>query len=183
MKTLPIIAALVASLVLSSCSSGDESSEETLQVNSNKVACRTIIDTLCLMTRSSATQPWELFYSNISGFQYQWGTLYELRVRVTKVSNPPVDGSSFSYSQVAVLAASQVPRTQTFQISLQNVGTAISTVDSTTKRFSSPTERFGCRQEQCAQLDQLAAQGARATLTFDHANSPAGPLNLLAISP
>lgn len=183
MKTLPIIAALVASLLLSSCSPGDESSEETLQINSNKAACTSTVQTLCLMTRSSATQPWGLFYSSISGFQYQWGTLYELRVRVTKISNPPVDGSSLSYSQVAVLSALQVSRTQTFQISIQNVGTEISPADSTSRRFGSTSERFGCRQEQCAQLDQLAAQGARATLTFDHANSPAGPLNLVAVSP
>lgn len=187
MKTLTIFAALVASLLLLSCSSGDgssnaESSEETFQINSNKASCTSTFVTLCLMKRAGATQPWQLFYSDISGFQYQWGKLYELRVRVTKVSNPPIDAPNATYSQIALLSAADVPRTQTFQISVQNVGREISTVDAASRRFSSTTTSFSCRPEQCARLDQLAAQGGAATLTFDHTNSPAGPLNLVALN-
>jgi Domain of unknown function (DUF4377) len=187
MKTPTIFAALVALLLLSSCSSSDgasndESFEETFQINSNKASCTSTFVTLCLMTRANATQPWQLFYSDISGFQFQWGKLYELRVRVTKVSNPPQDAPSLTYSQIALLSAVDVPRTQTFQISVQNVGTAISPGDSASRRFSSTNTSFSCRPEQCARLDQLAAQGSAATLTFDHTNSPAGPLNLVGLN-
>jgi Domain of unknown function (DUF4377) len=176
------ISLLATSLVVASCSSNDDSYEETLQLNSHQASCTTLIETTCLMRRASAIQPWTLFYGTIAGFSYRWGTLYEIRVRVTPVSNPPADGASLNYSLIEVVSARDVPRSETFQISVRNTAVAISTVDATTKRFALSGASFSCTPTQCAQLDQLSARNASATLTFDHSNSPAGPLNLLSVS-
>ncbi|MDR3429072.1 META and DUF4377 domain-containing protein [Silvimonas sp.] len=57
----------------------------------------------CLQVRESADQPWTMLYGGIDGFNYQPGTLYTLRIKETKVDNPPADGSSIKRSLVSVL--------------------------------------------------------------------------------
>ena len=42
-------------------------------------------------------QQWSLFYSAITGFDYQEGNEYVLNVKVTTISNPPMDASSKDY--------------------------------------------------------------------------------------
>ena len=40
---------------------------------------------------------WSLFYSHIEGFDYQEGYEYVLNVKVTTISDPPMDASSKDY--------------------------------------------------------------------------------------
>ena len=42
-------------------------------------------------------QEWSLFYSHIEGFDYQEGYEYVLNVKVTTISDPPMDASSKDY--------------------------------------------------------------------------------------
>ena len=43
-------------------------------------------------------QQWSLFYNVITGFDYQEGNEYVLNVKVTTISNPPMDAGSKDYN-------------------------------------------------------------------------------------
>jgi Domain of unknown function (DUF4377) len=169
-------------IALASCSSDEETSEEVVQINSNMGSCKTLVETLCFQSRSDPSQPWRFYAASIGGFQYQWGNRYELRVRVTKIANPAADAPGARHDLIEVMSTSAVARSETFQVNVWNANDAIGPVDATSRQFRSHSVRFGCRPAQCALLDQLSAQGQAASLTFDHANSPGGPLNLLNVS-
>ena len=61
------------------------------------------------MVRESADAPWTRMYSDIAGFDYQPGYLYEIRIREDAVPNPPADGSSVRRTLVAVLGRTPAP--------------------------------------------------------------------------
>ena len=41
--------------------------------------------------------------NSIEGFDYQWGFVYELRVRETHIANPPADGSAIRTELLSVV--------------------------------------------------------------------------------
>lgn len=68
----------------------------------------------CLQIQKGKTldwsQPWELFYSKIEGFQYQPGFIYKLLVKEDIIDNPPADTSSIKYTLIKVLEKKQDKR-------------------------------------------------------------------------
>lgn len=76
----------------------------TLFVNAQQVDCTGAGPQKCLQTRVKETDPWELFYGGIEGFTFEPGHVYELRVEVSKVDNPPADGSSLRYRLIEIVA-------------------------------------------------------------------------------
>jgi hypothetical protein len=77
---------------------------ETLYVNRELVDCEGGAGPQkCLQVRREADKPWELFYGGIDGFDFEPGFMYEVRVDVTDVDNPPADASSRRYSLVEVV--------------------------------------------------------------------------------
>ena len=81
----------------------------TLQVAPARVACVGVGPMTCLQVRESADAPWTRMYSDIAGFDYQPGYLYEIRIREDAVPNPPADGSSVRRTLVAVLGRTPAP--------------------------------------------------------------------------
>ncbi|WP_414827557.1 DUF4377 domain-containing protein [Alteromonas sp. H39] len=95
---------LLAALVLSACSSDDDASEiRQLTILSHKVVCEADSQQLCLSASGqndlTAFFP---FYEDIRDFQFQWGHQYTLTVDVSKVENPPADGSDRQYTLLSV---------------------------------------------------------------------------------
>ena len=79
-------------LALAGCDETDQASTtREIYVAAQRVPCMSVVPMECLQTRESADQPWELFYGDIEGFDFQPGTEYRLRIVETPVLNPPPD--------------------------------------------------------------------------------------------
>lgn len=82
--------------------------EEVMRVNYLRKPCEQEMENAtCLMVQQGedlCSEKWSYFYDEIEGFQYEEGYVYELKVRVEEVENPPMDGSSLRYILVEVLS-------------------------------------------------------------------------------
>jgi heat shock protein HslJ len=99
---LPI---LWAALMVSCGSTKNKDMEVvTYRVNSFRVPCEGVAPMECLEIRRGDSESWELFYSEIEGFEFEPGYLYRLRVREEKLdpSQVPADASSIKYTLVSV---------------------------------------------------------------------------------
>lgn len=124
--------------------------EQRLFVNSERVPCTGVTEQLCLQVRQSPEQPWQLFYDTIYGFDYQDGYLYELRVRITPVVDPPADASSTRYELIEIVSQTLVSESHG-QLPLAGSRWVL--------------ERFG---------DQSVLASTEITLMFDDTDSRAG---------
>ena len=100
-----------AALTLAACSSlirkSADANINTYWVNSSKVACTGEGARSCLQIKRGSdleSGNWEMFYSNIEGFDYEPGYLYFLRVKESPRPEPiPADASSIVYTLVEVV--------------------------------------------------------------------------------
>jgi len=171
-----------ASFILSACGGGDDSREETIYVGSNLTECTSLVAHLCMLTRTSLDAPLTLFYGGINGFQYEWGSTYKLKVKITTVANPPADSSSESYSLVEVLDKSPVPAATVFQIPIGRSNESITGTSVTDIYRLHQTKDFACQQSDCQTLFLSLANGFGVLLEFDHQNQPTQPLHLLRVA-
>lgn len=171
-------AMLLATAALASCG-GNESWEETWEVQASEQECHGAFDTtLCLVTRAGASSPWEYSYG-IDGFHYEMGNRYQVRVRLTALSNPPIDGPDVEIELEDVLAKTAVPRSETFELSVTEPS-SITKVDDTTYRLFNRRDLV-CKAEDCLAIEAARSAGMGLLLEFDHQNSPTGPMHLLGI--
>ncbi len=82
--------------------------EVRMFVGPEKVPCEGAGPQECLQVKDSPDGEWQLFYDTIEGFQWEPGFIYELRVNVYQVENPPADGSSLRYELVEVVSKTPV---------------------------------------------------------------------------
>ena len=74
--------ALLPTLVLVACSDNQEDGKTVkVQVAPQQVACTGVTQQRCLEVRFADDAPWQLFYGNIKGFDFQPGYQYVLEVR------------------------------------------------------------------------------------------------------
>ncbi|MDW3191031.1 MAG: DUF4377 domain-containing protein [Cytophagales bacterium] len=66
------------------------------------------------------TDDWQNFSSEISGFDFEWGNVYELKIEKRPIENPPQDASSVDYKLREVVSKTQVGEEETFQILLKS---------------------------------------------------------------
>jgi hypothetical protein len=81
--------------------------ETTLRVNHYRQSCQGEGTFSCLLVQADKqleTDEWELFYDEIEGFHHEEGYVYTLKVRIVKISNPPMDGSDRRYILLKVLS-------------------------------------------------------------------------------
>jgi len=97
------MSALFLVITLGSCSSLKQD-EAVYWVNSAKVDCLGVGKMTCYQVQKGDSldlnAAWNLFYSQIEGFDYQPGFIYKLKVKETAVENPPADASSIKYTLV-----------------------------------------------------------------------------------
>jgi len=62
---------------------------------------------------------WFKFYNNIEGFDYQPGYIYDIKVVVEQVDNPPADGSSLKYTLQEIKSTQKVDIETPFEIELK----------------------------------------------------------------
>lgn len=80
-------------------------------VNSERVPCTAGAGrAMCYQVRDSASQPWQFWYGEITGFNFQPGIRYRLRVVEVTDPNPPADASSMHWVLDAVIEQEIVTR-------------------------------------------------------------------------
>jgi len=62
----------------------------------------------CLLVKSKMEAQWQYFYQKINGFEHEWGQTSIIKVKETKMDNPPADGSSLQFELVEILEQRQV---------------------------------------------------------------------------
>jgi hypothetical protein len=93
-------------IVLTACrdATGPGIATLTLEVDSQKLDCVTIIETQCLQVREFGSDDWQHFYGEIEGFDWEEGYVYRLQVLRAPVSELFADGPAFRYVLVRVLS-------------------------------------------------------------------------------
>ncbi len=90
---------------------GQRGPSKLIYVNSERVPCTAGAGrALCYQVRDSASQPWQFWYGDITGFNFQPGVRYRLRVVEVHDPNPPADASSVRWVLDAVIEQEVVSR-------------------------------------------------------------------------
>lgn len=72
--------------------------------------CTGVAPMTCLQVRDKESDPWQLHYGGIAGFEPQPGIEYRLRIIEEKVENPPADASSIRWTLDQVIEQRVVKR-------------------------------------------------------------------------
>lgn len=97
MKSLYSI--LILTFFLSSC---DE--EKTIYVAGHLTDCEGIAPQKCMLIKENKTDDWTFLYETIEGFIYEEGFEYVLKVKISKIKNPPADASDLKYKLIEIIA-------------------------------------------------------------------------------
>ncbi len=76
--------------------------EKTVYVDSQRVECTGVVRQSCYRVRENPNASWTLWYGPIEGLDFEPGTAYTLRVRETRVDNPPADASAIRWQLLKV---------------------------------------------------------------------------------
>lgn len=109
--------AFLCAVILCSAFSCQETKDEMIEtwwINSAKVECTGVGPMQCLqIQKSEELEPdkWLLFYDQIEGFDYQPGSIYQIKVKVTDKQEPiPADASSKNYELIEVISQESDPK-------------------------------------------------------------------------
>jgi len=113
MKNLILIGLGILLLAMMSCKSkqgivSQKVEEKILWINSAKLPCSGVGPMSCLQIQEGdeiQEGKWKNFYSNIEGFDYQPGNIYQIKVSMVKLPDPiPADASSLGYKLVEIIS-------------------------------------------------------------------------------
>jgi len=90
--------------------------EKTIFIGPERIPCEGEGPQECYQVKETPEGEWQLFYDEIAGFQWEPGYIYELRVNVYQVENPPAGGSSLRYELVEVASKTLVETSNTTSI-------------------------------------------------------------------
>jgi len=68
-----------------------------IYVADSMVECEGTAEQKCLQIKENKEDEWTLFYDTIEGFEYKEGFLHKIEVSISKIKNPPADGSTLKY--------------------------------------------------------------------------------------
>jgi hypothetical protein len=133
MKTKILLLMVIG--ILFSCSNDDGNESQIIDMRINHfqntgIAVGPVLTLLVQKGNNIGTESWTKFYSNIEGFAYESGKIYNLSVKVEPIDNPPADGSSLKYTLVEVVSTEEVDNETLFEIDLKINGENFITTDS-----------------------------------------------------
>ncbi|MGE8658176.1 MAG: META and DUF4377 domain-containing protein [Achromobacter sp.] len=77
---------------------GQVGATKLVYVNAERVPCNAGAGrAMCYQVRDTPAQPWQLWYGDITGFNFQPGIRYRLRVVEVRDPNPPADASGLRW--------------------------------------------------------------------------------------
>lgn len=184
MRVLAGMLLIAAAISLVACSSGSDSdsgeTEERLAFDHFKVECYGLGATFCLRSSSDNGQTYRSFFGSISGFNYQWGTSYDVVVAWRRVDNPPADGSSRSYRLVRILSQANVAPGTLFDVAIRESAGIRATADRNTYEIHSQ-QLIECATADCQMIESFIAQQFAIRMEFRHADVAGGPIVLTQI--
>ena len=113
MNKLLILFSIATCLLMSACN--DDEPKDTSELINMWISAQTTLTDIsgedghenpieCMQVRYSPDGLLEpMLFGTIEGFEYEKGVEYELSVRRTMLSNPPSDGSAYTYRDIAVM--------------------------------------------------------------------------------
>jgi hypothetical protein len=155
-------------------------------VNHFKIECYGFDISPCFRTRSSLEEEWVKFYDQIEGFDYEWGYVYKLKVRVYELhdsSETPEDASRYKYILDEVISKEQQPTSNTFDFAVsRSYGPIQIIVEQATGIYELYGEKtFECTPEMCSVVESLITQDLALLFEFSHSATPSDPLQLVQI--
>ncbi len=117
------------------------------------------------------TDQWNFFYSEIEGFDFEWGFVYELVVEKQQVENPPQDGSSIRYILKEVISKKAVDSDLTFNIQLKSSKKNImNVVRYVNLEYTLLEEKIIDCQNKCLEMTESLENKNEVTGVFKHKN-------------
>jgi hypothetical protein len=179
---------LIAPLaVLAPACASDDPSVSEITVASHLAPCRTfqVLDCMLVDEGSGA----QLFYDNIEGFAYHWGSTYRLEVEIRKIAHPVPDQSSREVRLREVLEVTPVAPRSEFTLTLR--GDPTPGARPLTPAGQGFAMAFGrqivCQDPAvCTALADAVRQSALFDLTLRHPDDPTDEqvaLTALAVTP
>ena len=110
--------ACIIIILISFMSCESDQDAQTLWVNSAKVDCVGVVPMQCFQIKNEENEPWSNFYQEISGFDYEPGFIYKLKVSIDTLDKAtlPADKSYLEYKLIDVLSKEKDP-----YLSLHNI--------------------------------------------------------------
>ncbi len=154
-----------------------------IQVNHYKVPCQGLARTTCLLVRNTGETQWQFYYSDIAGFDFEWGYEYQLNILESEIENPPADGSSLQWDLEKQVSKIEVARESSFELALQlNQNLAVQDTDvvelsNDLFQFIDGTQ-FTCEPVICQSFRDLSAQNMSVLARFEYGHAKVEPLIL-----
>ena len=97
-------------LLVLSCSPVQSEEIQTFFIADHLADCTGVSKQKCMLVKESPDEDWTYFYDRISGFDYEEGYSYELRVKIEEVENPPADASGKKYTLAELVSKKPTDR-------------------------------------------------------------------------
>ncbi|WP_090057378.1 DUF4377 domain-containing protein [Luteibacter sp. 329MFSha] len=103
----------IAALAITACATAPVehgSRSRLLYIASTKAPCTNgVMKTECLQYREEPTQPWQLNYAPVEGFEWKQGNEYLLKITEVHASDAPADASRVTWHVDKVVEQHPVP--------------------------------------------------------------------------
>ncbi len=126
MMKFVLVAALTT--MLAACGGGESARHAPIvvEVAPQAVACTGITKQRCLQVRFKESEPWQLLYSDIKGFDYKPGFTYKLKVQQQAADQENPNHSRLAWELVKVVQRTEVKsganKAETKQDTTQSAG-------------------------------------------------------------
>ncbi len=169
-----------SSVTPQSDASPDNGGIEFLRIKHHMVECEGYDVGHCLLAQKEGSDEWTYFYDQIEGFDYQWGTDYEILVQVQTIDTGLADTSDQQYSLLEVITEIAHDANASFNYTSRNSHERI--VEIAPGQFSLlGNKAFTCTEVSCGALRSTLDQNQSAVLSFQHNLNPTEPLVLDAV--
>ncbi|MBI9035068.1 MAG: DUF4377 domain-containing protein [Bacteroidales bacterium] len=118
---IPIFVLLVGVITIGIYSCKKEE-KANLKINHYMTSCIGTQPQLCYLQKEDVAEAdnWEYGYDEIIGFEYEWGYVYELKVKIKDIENPPIDASDKEIHLEQIVSKQKVDSELTFEIPLRD---------------------------------------------------------------
>ena len=169
---------------LSSAPLADESDNngviEYLRIKHFMVECEGYQVSHCFLAQKEGSNEWTYFYDRIQGFDYKWGTDYEILVQIQDTGEGLADVTAPRYSLLEVITETSHETREPFQYVSHKPEERIAQI-TPGQYMLLGNKAFTCTSESCGALISAIEQNQSTLLLFQHGANPVEPLILDAV--
>ncbi len=112
-----IFSLLIILVLTSSCDK-----TKVIYVASSLADCTSNAAQKCLQVKESQEDEWTVLNNDIEGFEHKDGFLQKIEVRISKIKNPPTDGSVFNYKFIKLIFEQEEEKSSKLALSKDHTG-------------------------------------------------------------